>query len=228
MPQIDAQQGEPLTITAEQAADVAGVDSWQDRTAMRFLPDATTCPGLSRVTADGKPAGYSDATQLTGTPTEPGTFPVAVDLIDMGSSQGRWSLDLVVSAAPTTDPGPGDPGTGDPGGGTPTETADHPLAERQAAHIGRAGDREAIELANMHLPVVEAFVHGYTRGRGFTDGVPAHPLEHVIISAAARLVTNPEQVHQYTTGDYSERPAVLTGWTLAELSILNNYRRRAG
>lgn len=228
MPQIDAQQGEPLTITAERAADIAGADSWQPRTDMRFLSDATTCPGLSRVTADGKPAGHSDATQLTGTPTQPGTFPVAVDVLDMGSSAGRWSLDLVVTAAPTPDPE--DPGT--PGGETPTDpegTTDHPLAAREAAYIGRPGDREVIALANTHLPVVEAFVHGYTRGRGFDrDGRPTVPLAHVIVSAAARLVTNPEQVHQYATGDYSERPAVLTGWTLAELAVLHNYRRRAG
>ena len=77
-------------------------------------------------------------------------------------------------------------------------------------------------------PIVEAFVHGNTRGRGFKNGRPVAPLQAVVVTAAARLVTNPEQVYQYTTADYSERPAVLNGWTIPERGILHNYRKRAG
>lgn len=86
-------------------------------------------------------------------------------------------------------------------------------------------------LAAEHVTIVMAYVHGYTRGRGFTQDniqplIPEHPLEQVIVSSAARLTNNPRQVTYYVAGDYTERPAVLAGWTLPELAILNNYRKR--
>lgn len=136
-----------------------------------------------------------------------------------------------------TEPEPEDPDDGgvtvpplDPNGVTDAE-GNHYLARRAVAFLGRAGDAEALELANAQLPVVEAFVYGYTRGRGFPAfGVaPAEPvLQNVIVSAVGRLLANPDQVKQYQVGDYMERGAVLNGWTLAELAILNRYRRRAG
>lgn len=108
----------------------------------------------------------------------------------------------------------------------PEET--HPLARRLVAYVGRPGDTEALALANAQLPIVEAFVHGYVRGRGFyVDGTPTPPLQAVIISAAARLLSNPEQVTWYAIGDYSERPRVLEGYTLAEIGVLHRYRKRA-
>lgn len=108
----------------------------------------------------------------------------------------------------------------------PEET--HPLARRLVAYVGRPGDSEALALANAQLPIVEAFVHGYVRGRGFyADGTPMPPLQAVIVSAAARLLSNPEQVTWYAIGDYSERPRVLEGYTLAEIGVLHRYRKRA-
>lgn len=79
------------------------------------------------------------------------------------------------------------------------------------------------------MPTVATFVHGYTRGNGFDSSgrVQDAPLEAVIVSAAARLVVNPEQLWQYSVGDYSERPAVLQGWTLPEIAVLHRYRRRS-
>lgn len=120
-------------------------------------------------------------------------------------------------------------------GGEPTpepvpvpEPAVNVLAARAAAFIGRAGSKRFESLAAAQLPIVTEFVRGYTRDRGFySDGEPMPPLEAVLVSVVSRLLTNPEQVTQYQTGDYSERPAVLNGWTLTELAILNRYRRRA-
>ena len=99
------------------------------------------------------------------------------------------------------------------------------LAPRVAAHIGA----KETETSASVLPVVIEFVKGYTRDRGFgADGYsPEAPLQAVIISAASRLATNPEQVYQFQAGDYSERPAILNGFTLAELAVLNRYRRRS-
>lgn len=101
------------------------------------------------------------------------------------------------------------------------------LAANVAAFLGRPGDVETIALATVHVGIVTGYVYGYTRGRGFTEsGVPKPDLSGVITAATARLTSNPEQVSYYATGDYSERPAVLAGWTLPELAVLHRYRRR--
>lgn len=98
------------------------------------------------------------------------------------------------------------------------------LAPRVAAMVGLQGDEDTIDTAKAQLPIVSEYVRGYTRGRGFDGSAPAGPLMAVIVSATARLATNPEQVTVYTTGDYSERPARLAGWTLAEIGVLHRYR----
>lgn len=99
-----------------------------------------------------------------------------------------------------------------------------------AKHLGRPGDIATEELAESHSLIVLEYVRGYTRGRGFTVGElgeeVAPGIRAVIISSTARLTSNPEQVSYFQTGDYSERPAILAGWTLPELAILNNFRRR--
>lgn len=101
------------------------------------------------------------------------------------------------------------------------------LAARVADHIGRPGDPATIRQAGAHVDVVAEFVHGYVGGHGFDiDGNPAPGLRAVIVSATARLTTNPEQVATYTAADYSERPTTLTGWTIAEQSVLHRYRTR--
>lgn len=215
MQQLEAVAGTPTTITTTQAADAAGVPTWS-RSELRFEEDSTDCPGLA----------LTNETTISGTPTTAGRYHVRLVLWDMGAPADTWTLDLAVAPAPGT---PVDPVPETPEDGEPETPEDHPLAAREAAYLGRPGDRATIDLANAHLPIVTAFVYGYTRGRGFTtDGDPRPDLAAVIVSAAARLVSNPEQLHQYTTGDYTERPAVLNGWTLTELAVLHNHRKRAG
>ena len=99
------------------------------------------------------------------------------------------------------------------------------LAPKVAAYAGRPDHAETIEIAQAQLPVIAEYVRGHTRGKGFENIAPASPLLAVIVSACARLVTNPEQVQYYAVGDYSERPAQLAGWTLTELDVLRRYRR---
>lgn len=110
------------------------------------------------------------------------------------------------------------------------------LAAEVAIHLGRkaadgAADPATVALARGHVETVAAYAHAYTFGRGFTvdaDGIgePAHDVARVIVAAAARLTTNPEQVSVYSAGDYSERPAVFTGWTIAEQGVLHRWRKR--
>lgn len=106
------------------------------------------------------------------------------------------------------------------------ETVDR-IAARVADHIGRPGDQATIDLARGHVGTVAAFCRTYTRGRGFTPtGDPLPDVEAVIVTAASRLTTNPEQVITYTAADYSERPAVFEGWSAAETGVLHEYRVR--
>lgn len=79
-----------------------------------------------------------------------------------------------------------------------------------------------------YVDIVTEFVRGYTRGNGFDlEGNPGAGLSAVIVVATARLAVNPEQATAYTANDYSERPAVFQGYTLAEQAVLHRYRKRA-
>ena len=99
------------------------------------------------------------------------------------------------------------------------------LAPHVAAFVGKPGDADSIAAATEYVPIVAEYVRGYTRGNGYTQDEPASPLHAVIVAASARLVSNPEQVTYYQTGDYTERSAVLTGYTLPELGVLRRYRK---
>lgn len=93
----------------------------------------------------------------------------------------------------------------------------------------RPGRAEAI---GDGVDIIAQYVRAYVRaldgsaGRGFSAaGVPVPALSAVIVTAAIRLAANPRQVSYYQSGDYSERPAVMAGWTAAELATLRRYRR---
>lgn len=139
-----------------------------------------------------------------------------------GEPELSSSTATLAAVEPDPDPDP-DPGDGD---GEPSPADPVALGKRVAAHLGQPDDTELIALANVHAETVTDYVWGYTRGRGFTDEVPDRLLRSVIVAATARLTSNPEQVSYYVAGDYSERPAVLAGWLLHELAVLNKYRRR--
>lgn len=103
------------------------------------------------------------------------------------------------------------------------------LGQRIIRHTG-SGDPADLEpsevlMAQDHAMVVLEYVRGYTRGRGFVGYAPHRALQAVIVAAGSRLFTNPEQLTSYQTGDYSERPAILNGWTMAELGVLRRFRR---
>lgn len=102
-----------------------------------------------------------------------------------------------------------------------------PVAAKVAAYLGKGDDPRTVALAEQSLPIVLAFTRAYTRGNGFDAfGVPSSDLAAVVITATARLVTNPEQSERVTVGDYSESFATFAGWTLPELAVLHLYRRR--
>ena len=143
---------------------------------------------------------------------------------------------------PEPDPGPFDPAPAPPEPDESTEATwarlmdDDPqaiyvatkLAERIIRHTGQdVADLEPSKVltARDHAMTVLEYVKGYTRDRGFIGYVPHRSLQAVIVNAGGRLFVNPEQLTYYSTGDYSERPATMTGWTHAELSVLRRFRR---
>jgi hypothetical protein len=97
------------------------------------------------------------------------------------------------------------------------------LAYRTAAFLGRDDVWDLLE--SEHVPLVVAFVKAYTRGRGFTEEGLADDLAAVVITAAARLVTNPAQLEREHAGEYIAVGS-FAGWTLPELAVLHRYRRR--
>ncbi|MGV9673566.1 hypothetical protein ACWDPV_23775 [Gordonia sp. NPDC003504] len=94
-----------------------------------------------------------------------------------------------------------------------------------AAFLGQGDDLTLAALADQHVTIVTAMARAYTRGQGFTDGEPADDIAAVITTATARLVANPEQINT-TTGSVAVNGG-FTGWTLAELFVLNRYRKKA-
>lgn len=103
-----------------------------------------------------------------------------------------------------------------------------------AAFIGKAGDAETIEQANNALTVIVGMARAYTRDAGGFDGpgadVYVNPdLRSVLVGATARLLSNPSQLgHAETIGPWTKSwTAGFSGWSLAELAVLNRYRKRA-
>lgn len=97
-----------------------------------------------------------------------------------------------------------------------------------AAFAGRSDDAEFVAAATAALPLITGMVKAYTRGKGFdTLGNPADDLDAVIVTSCARLANNPVLEHSESIGDYRVEHTEFTGWTLAELAILNRYRKRA-
>lgn len=82
---------------------------------------------------------------------------------------------------------------------------------------------------NAVIQVVTSMVNAYTRGEGFTSGVPNDELRAVVLTAAARLLAHPRQLGMAETvgpESVSYREG-FTGFTVAELFTLNRYRKRA-
>lgn len=96
---------------------------------------------------------------------------------------------------------------------------------RVAEFLGQGDDDGLVALASEHAEITTAMARAYTRAGGFVSGVPNEEIAAVITVAAARMVANPEQIAS-TVGGVSVRGG-FSGWTLAELFVLNRYRKRA-
>lgn len=97
--------------------------------------------------------------------------------------------------------------------------------QRVADFLGGGGDANLVTLAGSHAQVVTQMCRAYTRDGGFSDGVPNDDIAAVIVTAAARLVANPEQIPS-DVGSVSMRGG-FSGFSLTERLVLNRYRKKA-
>lgn len=99
--------------------------------------------------------------------------------------------------------------------------------DQVAAFLGKPDDAATLATAEQAIPIVTVMVKAYVRGRG--DWEPNDELEAVIVTASARMVSNPGQLPiDLTTGAFGQSiRGAFQGWTLAELFVLNRYRKRA-
>lgn len=84
--------------------------------------------------------------------------------------------------------------------------------------------------ADQALSMATEYVRAYTRGQGFPGGgtlTDQPELETVIVSVAARLMSNPQMIAQVSTGPFQQSNMRWDGFTLLEQAVLNRYRIRA-
>ena len=101
-----------------------------------------------------------------------------------------------------------------------------PTTNDLATYVGQAVNEDQAEAV---IAVVSALAASYTRGAGFTDGVPADDLWAVILSASARRLADTSGI----VGEERMGPFAVSyqpnsgGWSTSELVTLNRYRQRA-
>lgn len=102
-------------------------------------------------------------------------------------------------------------------------------ADDVAAFLGKTGDAATEAFAAQALTVLTAMAQSYTRGEGFFNGTPANDIASAVFMAALRLMANKSQLeHSKDKGPFSVSfSGGFDGWSTAELSVLNRYRKRA-
>ena len=103
-----------------------------------------------------------------------------------------------------------------------------PTAVQVASFLGQGEDANVVALAEVHLPLITEMARTHTRGVGFNDNdEPNDAISAVIVTATARLVSNPTSLQSSQAGPMMARHTVFQGWTLIELSVLDGHRRKA-
>lgn len=86
------------------------------------------------------------------------------------------------------------------------------------------------DIAATSVATAEALIGGYCRGCHVDrDGEYRDGIRAVVMTVAARIAANPGQVSiRDSAGEFSRsRGAGFNGFTLAELAVMNRYRRKA-
>lgn len=107
------------------------------------------------------------------------------------------------------------------------------------AWLGWVPDAELTAQAEKHVKSATLAARSYCRSAGWEEVViSTSPLvtewhcpedvREVIISAAARSLSNPEQAREVSAGTFRSAPGSFWSWSLTEALILNGYRKRMG
>lgn len=107
-----------------------------------------------------------------------------------------------------------------------TDIVNAPTGADVAAFLGQPANTQLVALAGQAVPIVTAMAMGYTRGKGFDGAVMPSDLAAVIVTASARLATNPQQLEREALAQESASYAPIE-WNLMERLVLNRYRVKA-
>ena len=99
--------------------------------------------------------------------------------------------------------------------------------DQVALFLGQSDDTALNGSIGQAISVVTLLAKVYCRGG--EDWEPDDEIEAVIVTASARMVTNPGGVDQtVVAGPFSRSlSGGFVGWTLAELAVLNRHRKLA-
>lgn len=103
-----------------------------------------------------------------------------------------------------------------------------PTATQVAEFLGQGDNTQLLALVGVHLPLITEMARTHTRGVGFdANDEPNDAISAVIVSATARLASNPTSTQSSQAGPFMTRHTVFQGWSLIELSVLDAHRRKA-
>ena len=112
-----------------------------------------------------------------------------------------------------------------------------PTGQAVIAYLGWPSDSTLIAQADAHAAQAATLVRAYTRGRGFVRADPLvmgsvdaveEDLASVIITYAARSLSNPTSARDLDAGSFKESPGSPWSFSLVESLVLQGHRRMAG
>jgi hypothetical protein len=108
-----------------------------------------------------------------------------------------------------------------------------PTGSTLLGYLGWAADETLTAQADEHAAGAVLLVKEYVRGRGFTtaqDGSVSvtDGIAGVVVTYGCRSLSNPTSAREIEAGAFKESPGSPWSFSLVELLVLNNYRKRAG
>ena len=198
----------PLEVGQTYTFTVAQMYTYVDTGTLAYPGDPQAIGWSLYTFGSTPPPGMTvTATTFSGTPTEAGTYKVVLRWADRYNKKTDYNVLVAVAG---NEP-------------EPVEVID--AKADVAALMGQPDNPDLVAVIDKALTTIYQLVSAYTRGNGFVGGVPNPELRAVIRTATARLTANPEQVAS-TVGGVTVG-AGFNGWSLAELAVLNRYRKRA-
>lgn len=213
----------PAPTTTPNASPVASFTATSANLTVNVDASASDDPEDAALTYSWDFGDGSTATGVTASRTyaADGTYTITLTVSD-GTNVAVATKTAAVSLTQDTDP-------------VEPVPEDLPISELAAdvvTFMGREGDTWLAGLAAQHVPIMAELVNAYVRGRGpIRTGLGLGEfnfppdLRAVVITASARLLTNPAQLESESSDGYAARGS-FSSFSLAEQAVLHRYRRR--